>query len=252
MKSITSRLIIVTSVFCIFSEISAISLLFFIGSELKVPLLVFVISFPILYLSFSLVLTRKISNEIIKKTIKKESQKRNIGYAEIMKLDEFIKIKPKLGRIVCASGGFDPLHPGHTSYIIESKKYGDTLVVIVNGDSFLERKEKGRPFMDLEARCQVISSLREVNYVIPYEIKSEDTTVCEALRKIHPHVFTKGGDRSTSFDERERLLCEELNITVVLTVGDAKKYSSSNLLKQWGEYWCDNHDYLVSVSRGDS
>lgn len=56
--------------------------------------------------------------------------------APIVSFKEFAKLRPKLGKIVATSGGFDPIHPGHISCIIESKKYGDTLVVIVNGDNF--------------------------------------------------------------------------------------------------------------------
>lgn len=63
-------------------------------------------------------------------------------YAPILSFEEFDKIRSGLGKIVCTSGGFDPLHPGHASCIVDSKQYGDTLVVIVNGDSFL-KKEKG-------------------------------------------------------------------------------------------------------------
>lgn len=69
-------------------------------------------------------------------------------YARIVNFDEFNQIRDQLGKIVWTSGGFDPLHPGHASCIVESKQYGDTLVVVVNGDSFLQRK-KGKPFMDL-------------------------------------------------------------------------------------------------------
>ena len=61
--------------------------------------------------------------------------------ASIVSFEEFSLIQKDLGRIVCASGGFDPIHPGHVSYIYESKQYGDTLVVLVNGDYFLKTKK---------------------------------------------------------------------------------------------------------------
>ena len=59
-------------------------------------------------------------------------------YAEIVSFETFDTLRDSLGRIVCTSGGFDPLHPGHASCLIESKGYGDTLVVVVNGDAFLK------------------------------------------------------------------------------------------------------------------
>jgi len=60
--------------------------------------------------------------------------------APIVSFEDFSKLRPKLGKVVVTSGGFDPIHPGHISCIIESKKYGDTLAVIVNGDAFLTAK----------------------------------------------------------------------------------------------------------------
>ena len=82
-----------------------------------------------------------------------------MDYAKIVTLEEFSKIRKTidLGRIVATSGGFDPIHPGHASCLIESKKLGDTLVVIVNGDGFL-RNKKGKAFQDLETRCLLFMS----------------------------------------------------------------------------------------------
>ncbi len=82
--------------------------------------------------------------------------------AKIVSFEEFEKLRPKLGKVVATSGGFDPIHPGHISCIIDSKKYGDTLVVIVNGDSFLTEK-KGKPFQDLETRCLIVSGVAGVD-----------------------------------------------------------------------------------------
>src|SRR3989344_4393165 len=113
--------------------------------------------------------------------------------APIISFEDFAKLRPNLGKVVATSGGFDPIHPGHISCIIESKKYGDTLAVIVNGDAFLTAK-KGRPFQNLKTRCQIVSGIRGVDYVIPFEIKG-DQTVSKALEALKPDIFTKGGDR---------------------------------------------------------
>ena len=67
--------------------------------------------------------------------------------AKIISFEEFDLIRGSLGKIVCTSGGFDPIHPGHITCIHESKNYGDTVVVVVNGDNFLNNK-KGKPFID--------------------------------------------------------------------------------------------------------
>jgi len=151
--------------------------------------------------------------------------------AEIVELADFEDIREDLGRIVCTSLPADPLHPGHISCLMDSTKDGDSLVVIVNGDWFLKRK-KGRPFMPLEMRCQIVASIKGVDVVVPFEIEG-DMTVCRALEVIRPDVFTKGGDRMDAATIPEWDTCQELGIVIITGVGDSKVHSSSNLLEDW-------------------
>jgi cytidyltransferase-like protein len=153
--------------------------------------------------------------------------------AKIISLGEFAKLRSKLGKIVATSGGYDPIHPGHISCIIDSKKYGDTLVVIVNGDHFLTAK-KGRPFQNLETRSLIVSGIAGVDYVLPFEIK-DDSTVNKALEAIRPDIFTKGGDRVDEKTLPEWNTCKKNGIKIVFGVGEDKKWSSSWFLKDWDE-----------------
>ncbi len=159
------------------------------------------------------------------------------NYARIVSLEEFAAIRDsrELGRVVCTSGGYDPIHPGHATCIVESKALGDTLVVVVNGDAFLTAK-KGRPFQDLPTRSALVSCVREIDYVVPFEIEN-DSTVIKALRAIRPHVFTKGGDRFDPSNIAEWDTCQEIGIEVVTGVGLDKVWSSSDFLRDWGEFW---------------
>jgi cytidyltransferase-like protein len=145
------------------------------------------------------------------------------------------RLRPTLGKIVVASGGFDPMHPGHASNLIEARKLGDTLVALVNGDAFL-RAKKGKPFQDLKTRCQIVSFVRGVDFVVPFEIEN-DSTVSEALRRLKPQVFAKGGDRSAPHLVPEWTVCQELGIEMVFEVGASKEWSSSDFLREWGEFW---------------
>src|SRR3989344_5890054 len=152
---------------------------------------------------------------------------KNLG-AKILSLNQFKKLRPKLkGEIVMTGGGFDPIHPGHVSLILESKQYGDILVVVVNGDWFLKNK-KGKAFQDLKTRSLIVSGLRGVDYVVPFEIKN-DTTVAKALEIIQPHIYTKGGDRSShkKIPVVEVAMCAKYNIKSVFGAGADKKWSSS-------------------------
>jgi cytidyltransferase-like protein len=153
--------------------------------------------------------------------------------ARIVSLEKFAKLRPKLGKVVATSGGFDPIHPGHISCIIQSKKFGDTLVVIVNGDAFLTAK-KGRPFQNLETRSLIVSGISGVDYVVPFEIE-DDPTVNRALDMIRPNVFTKGGDRVDETSLPEWDICKKHKIKIEFGVGEDKKWSSSWFLKDWSD-----------------
>ena len=152
--------------------------------------------------------------------------------APILSFEAFDADRPE-GRIVVTSGGFDPIHPGHISLLQESAKYGDVVVAAVNGDAFL-RAKKGRPFQDLRTRCLIVSAIRSVDYVVPFEIEG-DLTVNEALRRLRPDVFTKGGDRVDADTIPEWDTCKELGIEVVTGVGADKEWSSSWFLERWSQ-----------------
>lgn len=155
-----------------------------------------------------------------------------ISFAPIMTLEEFVEIRDSLeGSLVITSGGYDPIHPGHISCIVDAKNHGDILGVVVNGDEFL-RNKKGAPFMDLATRCEVVSAIRGVDFVISYEVEN-DQTVCGALAAIRPEVFAKGGDRVDANTIPEWNVCVENDIAIVTGVGDSKVHSSSNILEDW-------------------
>jgi D-beta-D-heptose 7-phosphate kinase/D-beta-D-heptose 1-phosphate adenosyltransferase len=153
------------------------------------------------------------------------------GGCPILSMEELVVKVPQTNYMVCTSGGYDPIHPGHISCMVEAKKFNYILVVIVNGDSFL-RDKKGRAFQDLRTRCQIVSTIKGVDYVVPFEING-DSTVNEALDYIKPGVFAKGGDRVDHETIPEWDVCKKNSIRVVTGVGEPKKWSSSEFLKNW-------------------
>lgn len=129
---------------------------------------------------------------------------------------------------VCASGFFNPLHKGHICYLESANKLGDYLIVIINNDK--QVKLKGSiPFMDENERLLIIKALSCVDDAI-LSI-DEDLSVCQTLISILPSVFVNGGD--IIYDRiRERKVCEEYGIRIIIGVGGEKIQSSSTILKQ--------------------
>ncbi len=130
--------------------------------------------------------------------------------------------------IVALSGGFDPLHVGHVRYIKGALSLGESMVVIVNGDDFLVKK-KGRPFMPVEERMEIINALRGVCYVCPWD----GWTVDGALEILRPRVFAKGGDRTGPENIPEWDTCQRLGIRIMTGIGGGKYRSSSAMLEAW-------------------
>ena len=130
-------------------------------------------------------------------------------------------------KIVTVSGGFDPIHVGHVRMICEASKLGK-LVVILNNDAFLTRK-KGRPFMPLEERKEILENIKGVDSV--FVSIDEDDSVSKSLETIKPDIFANGGDRRDASEIREAEVCNRLGIEMVFNVGGGKIQSSSWLTK---------------------
>ena len=127
-------------------------------------------------------------------------------------------------RTVAISGYFDPIHVGHLEYIIEAKKLGDKLVVIVNNNHQCVLK-KGKPFMDENDRVTIVSSIKYVDEV--FLSIDKDKTVCKSLEKIKPTIFANGGDRK-NYEIPESVICNKYNIEIIDGLGE-KIRSSSDL-----------------------
>ena len=133
-------------------------------------------------------------------------------------------------KIAIISGGFDPIHVGHIELMEKAKSIADSLVVIVNDDDFLTRK-KGKPFMSLKERIQIVRSIKYVDMVI--KSVDKDQTVCESLKGLascktsnEKLLFCNGGDRTSGENTPEHALCIELGIEPVYGLGDKIQSSS--------------------------
>tara|TARA_S200000501_G_C20724032_1_gene699753 strand:- start:92 stop:868 length:777 start_codon:yes stop_codon:yes gene_type:complete len=137
-------------------------------------------------------------------------------------------------KISVVSGGFDPIHSGHISYINSAKKFGDYLIIALNSDEWL-REKKGKEFMPFEERKSILENIKNVDEVLDFE--DDDLGSCiKALEKIKAKfpddeiIFCNGGDRGKE-NIPEMLVSE---ITFEFSVGgDDKKNSSSWILKNW-------------------
>jgi D-beta-D-heptose 7-phosphate kinase / D-beta-D-heptose 1-phosphate adenosyltransferase len=100
-------------------------------------------------------------------------------------------VRARNGTVVATGGCFDLLHAGHVATLHAARRLGDCLVVCLNSDASVRRlKGPGRPLVPAIDRARVLEALACVDAVVIFD---EDTPV-EALRRIRPDVWAKGGD----------------------------------------------------------
>ena len=111
---------------------------------------------------------------------------------EMIHIIDAIKSEQRKGKkIVFTNGCFDILHRGHVTYLNQARDLGDLLIVGINSDESVKRlKGPERPVNMLEDRAYVLSALKSVDYVIPFE---EDTPI-NLINLIMPDILVKGGD----------------------------------------------------------
>jgi len=137
-------------------------------------------------------------------------------------------------KISIVSGGFDPIHSGHISYLKSARKLSDYLIVALNSDDWLISKKK-KVFMNFEERKNILINIECVDEVIGFEDDNEGSCI-NALNKIkkkYPNedlIFCNGGDRNKNNIPEMSIK----NISFKFGVGgDNKENSSSSLLKNW-------------------
>lgn len=137
--------------------------------------------------------------------------------------------------IVLVTGGFDPVHSGHIAYFKAARDLGNSLIVGLNSDEWLERK-KGRAFMPWNERLSVINNLAMVDEV--YTFDDEDGSARHFIQQVRAHyprarlIFANGGDR-TAINIPEMDVADA-NLEFRFGVGgDDKRNSSSWILEEW-------------------
>lgn len=117
------------------------------------------------------------------------------------------------GTVVATGGCFDLLHAGHVATLEAARALGDCLVVCLNSDDSVSRlKGPDRPLQPAVDRARVLTALGTVDAVMVFE---EDTPT-EALRRLRPDVWVKGGDYAGAELPEAALLREWGGVSVVV------------------------------------
>ena len=120
-------------------------------------------------------------------------------------------------------GSFDLCHYGHVLMFEECKQYCDYLIVGVQSDPSIDRPEKNSPIQSHKERLGIVSSIKFVDEVKPYDTESD---LIKVLKEVNPDVRILGADhKGTEFTGHE------LPIKYIFNSRD-HGYSTSELRKR--------------------
>lgn len=117
-------------------------------------------------------------------------------------------------------GAFDITHAGHYLMFEENKKKCDYLIVGLQTDPSLDRKEKHKPVQSIKERLIQLKACKYIDKVIIYKTEKD---LVKLLKKLKPDVRFLGMDwKDKNFTGKE------LPIKVIFNTRN-HNYSSSNL-----------------------
>ena len=140
--------------------------------------------------------------------------------------------------VVCASGCFDLLHPGHIRLLEHARSLGDILVVAIESDAAARerltshngsaKKAPARPITPSSERAEVLAALSAVECVVEFEGPSPH----ELLARLLPDVIALGGSGGSALSEPRELPDLEALGCKVARIPLEPGYSTSGLIER--------------------
>lgn len=139
------------------------------------------------------------------------------------------ELKKNNKKIILVHGVFDLVHPGHLNYFKEAKSYGDSLVVSITADKFVN-KGINKPYFKQSFRLDFLSSLEIVDYVFC----SNSNSAINVIENLKPSFYVKGPDYKIAENDtagnlkKEKTAVERIGGKLIFTEGAT--FSSSSLM----------------------
>ena len=72
------------------------------------------------------------------------------------------------------AGSFDLMHPGYIMSFVEAKRNCDYLIVGLQDDPTVNRKEKNKPINSLFERQMVLSAIKYIDLIVTLQLDSHN------------------------------------------------------------------------------
>lgn len=121
-------------------------------------------------------------------------------------LHNFLKEQNKT--LVLTGGCFDILHIGHISLFENAKKYGDSLVVLLESDTSISKwKGTDRPLHTQQQRAEVLSAIKFVDFIIMLPDTMTNESYDTLVKALQPDIIaTTENDPGIIHKERQAKL----------------------------------------------
>ena len=131
-------------------------------------------------------------------------------------------------KIVLTTGAYDILHEGHLKYLLQSKSYGDVLVVGINDDKFVrDLKGEGRPVYPENHRAFMVAGFGCVDIV---SIFNNRLVIVDCVR---PDVMVMSSTSHAAPNTLPRLKQKEMVEMFggkVIILNEMSKYSTTKMI----------------------
>ncbi|MCH2188525.1 adenylyltransferase/cytidyltransferase family protein [Candidatus Gracilibacteria bacterium] len=129
---------------------------------------------------------------------------------------------------VITFGTFDRVHPGHTYYLSESKKYGDTLITLVATDENIKKIKKIPPESGIDKRIEDVKNIGISDFVIA----GSNNSPLFWIEKYDPNIVCLGYDQIGFIQVLETYIKETgIDMSIIRIPAYKETIYKSSLLK---------------------
>ena len=122
---------------------------------------------------------------------------------------------------------FDLLHAGHIQMLREAKEQCEYLIVGLQTDPTIDRKEKNKPIQTLVERYSQLKAVRYIDEIIPYTTEKDVEDILE-MYAIDVRIL---GEEYIEKEFTGKDICEKRGIQLYFNTRD-HRFSSSDLRKR--------------------
>src|ERR1700728_1348117 len=133
-------------------------------------------------------------------------------------------------RVVCVTGIFDLLHPGHIRLLEQARALGDVLVVAIQSDAQArEQKGPSRPIIPAPERAEVVAAFQAVDAVVEL---TDSPSSEEFVKKFAPDVLVRGSSANARKAGKTQQVPADISGTKVIQIPPEPGHSTSRLIER--------------------